>query len=282
MQDNNNTSLREMLEQLPSEELRSKMMQELQKDVSDPDLVRLMLSILEDREMGQLADEPDPQMDVAWKLYQERVRIGLPKRKPKQRRNIRWLSWAAAVVVVLLMFVPTLPQEAEAGKFWDFLNQWKDYVVEFFSPNENVRNLENTFETDHEGMQLVYDETLKLGVDDPKIPKWFDEAFKVDTFEVVNTPYSDGIIFYLADADNIAILRVDIFQLEEKYHGFCRDEEYLFQFEENGAEYKVTQNINRWVAIWNKGNVEYSLSIVCSEDILWKILGSTYETENIK
>lgn len=277
MQNNNDISLQEMLDQLSSEELRTRMMQELQKEEPDADLVRLSLSILEDREMGKTNNQADPQLDEVWKTYQKRVRTGLPKRK--RHINTRWVRWAAVAAVLALVVLPMIPQRAEASRLWEFWNQWKSYVVEFFSPRENVRELDRAFETDHEGMQQIYDEAVKLGVDDPLIPRWFEKTYILGEVKLTQIPSVKGFAAELLSEEKTATFNLDIYD-KEKFHGYFRDEEYKHQFERDGAQYRVTVNNDRWVAIWSIDNVEYSLSIDCSEDTLWRTLKSIYETEN--
>lgn len=277
MQENNNVSLRELLEQLSTEDIDGMLMKELKRKPPDENAVRLILSILEEREKD-LNEELIPQEETAWAEYRESVRTLL---EPEPPRGHRWVSWFATAAVLAMVLIPLIPQRAEATRMWAFLDRWKAGVVEFFGLTEKVRDIDGTFVTDHEGMQQIYDEAVKLGIEEPIIPKHFESSYTVFNWKFTETRYSKGFAAELISSGVIAVFEVDIYD-KETFHGYCRDEEYQYQFEKNGAEYKITHNIDRWVAIWNKENTEYFLTIDCSEDTFWSIIESTYKTEVIK
>ncbi|MCI7809717.1 hypothetical protein MR626_10615 [bacterium] len=274
MQENNNLSLLEMLEQLPTSQLSEMMRQELRKETPDKNAVKLILSILEMREEN--VPELDAQTQAAWDRYQQRVESGsLRPKSSKNRLLVRWVVSAAVIAVALLFLVP---QRADAAGFWGLLNRWRNSILEFFTPDERISDLENAFETDNPGLQKVYDAVLEMGVEDPLVPSWLPENSVLSAFEEINTPVANRILSEFVIGENKAVLIVDSYS-EMTFHGYCGDGINYDSYEKEGATYIIAHNEDKWVSVWTKDNAEYSLSIDCQEETLRRILTSIYEME---
>lgn len=276
MQENNNLSLLEMLEQLPTSQLSEMMRQELRKETPDKNAVKLILSVLEKREEN--VPELDAQTQAAWNRYQQRVEAG--SLRPKSSKNwhlIRWVVSAAVIAVALLFLVP---QRADAAGFWGLLDRWRNSILEFFTPDDRISDLENAFETDNPGLQKVYDTVLEMSVDDPLVPSWLPDNSVLSAFEEINTPAANRILSEFVIGENKAALIVDIYS-EKTFHGYCGDGINYDSYEKEGATYIITRNENKWAAVWVKDNVEYFLTIDCQEDTLRRILASIYEMEEM-
>lgn len=276
MQENNNLSLLEMLEQLPTSQLSEMMRQELRKETPDKNAVKLILSILEKREEN--VPELDAQTQAAWDRYQQRVEEGsLRPKSSKNRLLVRWVVSAAVIAVALLFLVP---QRADAAGFWGLLDRWRNSILEFFTQDERISDLGNAFETDNPGLQKVYDTVLEMGVSTPLVPTWLPENSSMTVFDEINTPVANRVLAEFNIEENKAVLTVAIYK-EKTFHGYCGDGIDFDSYEKEGATYIITRNDNRWVAVWTKDNVEYSLSMDCQEDTLRRILASIYEMEDI-
>ena len=94
MKVHNVTGLRESLEQLQTEELQEILQAELEREAPDPDSVRLLLRVLEEREIDSTSAE---QRDAAWQKYQKKVE-SLQKKPAKHRYTV---AKAASIVAVL-------------------------------------------------------------------------------------------------------------------------------------------------------------------------------------
>lgn len=276
MQGNDNVMpLREMLEHLSTSQLNEMMRLELQNENPDRHSVELILSILEEREAG-IPFEPDAQSEAAWETYQKRLAEG-PIR-PQSGKNLRWLMWVASVAVVLVGLFAVVPQQAEAEGFWGVLARWKSSVLEFFSPGEDISELEHTYETDNPGLQQLYDKAVEMGIEDPLLPEWLEDYLEMTECKVVNTPSVKWIASELSNGDKYAVIKINI-SIEETSHRFYRDDTYSETYEKEGVSYHITQNNDRWVAVWIKDNVEYSISVECQEDVFRSILDSINEME---
>lgn len=273
MQDNTMLSLRERLRELPTGELDEMLHAELRKESPDEYSVRLILSILEEREKPA---EMDAQTEAAWEKYRERMDM-----KPARRRSRSWFrlttTLAATAVLALLVLVP---QRAEALEFIrDVISGWRNDILEFFSPGETVSELKQGFETDHPAMQMIYDTAVEMGIEEPLIPTWFEDNFEITLKEIVSTPSKIRLNFVLMESDRKAILNIDLY-LNETGRGYCGDAEIYKTYERDGVMYEITQNYEKWATIWKKENVEYFLTLDCQEDVLNRILGSIYVLED--
>ena len=274
MQENNNLSLPEILEQLPTSQLSEMMRQELRKETPDKNAVKLILSILEKREEN--VPELDAQTQAAWDRYQQRVESGsLRPKSSKNRLLVRWVVSAAVIAVALLFLVP---QRADAAGFWGLLDRWRNSILEFLTPDERISDLENAFETDNPVLQKVYDAVLEIGVDDPLVPSWLPENSVLKSLDELNTPVAKRVVAEFSIGEKKAVLNVDIYT-EKTFHGYCGDGIDYDSYEKEGTTYIITSNENKWVSVWTKDNVEYSLSIDCQEETLRRILASIYEME---
>ena len=208
MQDNTMLSLRERLRELPTGELDKMLHAELRKETPDEYSVRLILSILEEREKPA---EMDAQTEAAWEKYRERMDM-----KPARRRSRSWFrlttTLAATAVLALLVLVP---QRAEALEFIrDVISGWRNDILEFFSPGETVSELKQGFETDHPAMQLIYDTAVVMGIEEPLIPTWFDEGYEGTVQETVTTPSKRKVSFGINNEEKEAIFNIDFYVTE--------------------------------------------------------------------
>ena len=271
---NNGITLREMLRQMPTDQLDTMLQSELKKQEPDAPIVRLILDILEDRE-PEASMEMDEQTARAWERYQARLAAEKGKQKPAKRLHLRWLLTTAAVLVLVMTFI--IPQQASAETFREMLTRWKQDILEFINPAEKVKSSTVTFQTENEGLQQLYDTALSCGVEDPLIPMWLDE-YELSECKVIETPSSKSITARFTNDNSASVFRVDIYS-EEEFHGFYGDDTYYESFENEGVKYEITRNGDRWVAVWKKDKVEYSITIDCQEDTLRRILASIYVME---
>ena len=188
MQTYNGIGLREALEQMETSGLDELLQAELEKEKPDADAVRLIVSVLEERE-SELPLELTPKDEEAWKQYQKRM-AGLQK-KPLPLRQ--WLTVAASMAIIVGLMFAVVPQQAEAESFWEMLRRWSDNILEIFNPREHVSSLEYHFESDNPGLQQVYDAVVELGVTEPVVPMWLPEGCELTMFSLKDTPMLKGV-----------------------------------------------------------------------------------------
>lgn len=278
MQSNNVTSIRQMLEQMSTEDLREMLDQELHTEPVNGDSIRLIRSILRDRNKD-ITVEMTPNLERAWEKYQRDT-----DKIWEASRRTRWLrSWAlraaAAAAMLLLLMVPIVPQEAGAESLWDALVRWTTEIVEFFGPKDNDhRIVEYEFKTDNPGLQQVYDAVVELGVTDPVVPMWLPEGYELVEFFVDVSPAVTRVHSrFLFGAENL-VFTTDIYNADVS-RMYQREEIGVEEYEYSGIKHYLLRNVETRSVVWVCDNIESSISLNCQEDSVYRIIKSIYSKE---
>jgi len=247
---------------------------ELEKSTPDPDSIRLIMRILEGRE--STAPEPiTASEEAAWQQYQKRM-AGLRKKPAPVRR---WVAVAASLVLVVGLLFAVVPQQAEAETFWEMLQRWSDSLLEMLNPREHMSSLDYSFKTENPGLQQIYDAVVEMGITDPVVPMWLPEGYELIKLEPKNTPMLQGLWACFSMDESQLIYKLDVFS-GEPAHEFYRDDTHFEAYEKNGTLYNITRNIDNWVVVYTKDNIEVTIFVDCQEDTLRRILTSIYELED--
>lgn len=279
MQSNNVTSIRQMLEQMSTEDLREMLDQELHAEPVNGDSIRLIRSILRYRNKD-ITVEMTPNLERAWEKYQRDT----DKIWEASRRTQRLRSWAlraaAAAAMLLLLMVPIVPQEAGAESLWDTLVRWTTEIVEFFGPKDNDhRIVEYEFKTDNPGLQQVYDAVVELGVTDPVVPMWLPEGYELDEFWQDVTRSKTRIHSRFTNGAQELVFCIDKYNADVS-RMYQWDENVIDRFEYGGVVHQIMQNYDLKSVVWSRKNIECYLSIDCQEEIMHSILKSIYTAED--
>lgn len=276
---NDMTSVQELFEQLPTEQLREMLDKELHTEPVNADAIRLLMGILRERNKENPV-QITPATEQAWEKYQqdsEKIWKGA-KRSGKIRNWIIRTASAAAVLAVLLL--PIIPQEAGAESLWDTLMRWTSEIVEFFGPKDNEGRIEEyVFQTDNPGLQQVYDAVVELGVTDPVVPMWLPEGAELVEFWKEDLPASSRVHSRFSMDGNSLIFYVDIYNADVS-HKYQKDTTETEKYECGGVRHYIMQNNGNMVAVWVRDNIECSFSIDCQEEIIYRIIDSIYVTED--
>lgn len=271
MKELNRTSLLESLEQLSTPELDAMLRAELEKEPPDRYAVQLILKVLRERE-ADYPIESNEQIDRAWKKYQDETAQTAPK------SGTTFLKVASTLIVVgALLFA--LPQEANAGSFFDRIAAWTDSIFELFSPGDDSREQkEYVFRTDHPGLQELYDTVTELGVTVPVVPMWLDLKYELVDCKVTETPVVTYLSATYSNGENEIIYELNLYSdnIDREYH---KNEPDVKKHESNGVIHNIMQNEESWVVVWTRANLECSIFIDCREETLRKILDSIYALE---
>lgn len=277
MQQNKNTSLRGVLEQMPTSQLDDMLNQELGKEPPDGNAIRMILDVLWEREKDHPA-EITPQIRKAWEKYQ-RKSAQIDSSNSGSTGFRKWILRAASVAAVVCLLIIAFPQEAEADTLFGRLFRLTDSIVEFFGPgyaNDNL--LVYAFKTDNPGLQQVYDAVVEIGITQPVVPMWLPEGYELLECEKKSTSQKKNVSASFKKADMAIRLAYDVFDIDVS-HEYHIDETNIKIYEKNEIEHTIMRNNDRWVVIWFADNVECSLTLDCQEDTLYQILDSIYVTE---
>lgn len=271
MKEQFNVSLLASLEQLSTPQLNTMLQSELEKELPDEYAVRLILKVLRNRE----SDYPvvfNEQIDDAWKKYERKIQNTASSFKKS-------LVKAAVILVLCSMFLFTLPQEANATSFFDRIAAWTESVFQLFSRSDlNNSQNEYIFQTEHPGLQKLYDEVTKLGVTSPVVPMWLDLEYNFNQYKITTTPTTTKILAIFDSGNNEAVFEMNIYSsnIPREFH---KDVQQAKKYERNEIRHYIFQNRDLWTVVWAQDNIECSLYISCQEDVLYRILDSIYTLE---
>ena len=272
MPDNNKTSLRDELEQLTTEQLDDLLNGELEKETPDGDKVRLILSILWEREK-ELPVQLTPKAENAWNTYKARTaRLDAAEKRAVKLR--RWGLRVASMAMILFCLLCAVPQKAEADSLFDKLARLTDSIIEFFSPGlENDNLIDYEFVTSNPGLQQVYDAVVELGVTDPVVPSWLPEGYELVECKknIISQKISLAAVF--SNGTSEFIYNIDIFDLDVS-HKYQWDGTTVSVYEHCCNKYTLMQNNGRWAAVWFTDGAECFITLDCQEDTLYRILES--------
>ena len=273
MPDKRITFLRGMLDRMDTRQLDEMLQAELEREQPDGNAVRMLLSVLEDRE-DDAHPETTPEVDAAWQQYIARTNSASKGmgRKP--------LLKAASVGVVLALLFAAVPQTAEAGNIWNRLVRWTSSVYELFSPDEErTAPEEYVFRTDNPGLQQVYDTLVAHGVAEPVVPMWLPEGYELVECKTYSVDARMQILATFSDGERTFVFSLYIYDnnISKRYY---LDDDNIVVFEKNGTVFSQMRNDGKWVIIWTKDNIECSIATDCQEDVLRTILRSIYPMED--
>lgn len=272
MKINTIAALRENLERMETRQLDAMLHKELKKETPDGQLVRLIGSVLKEREKDVIP-EIDDRIQQAWDQYRQ-----VHKRPAGVNRR---LVKAASVILVLIAFLMLLPQQASARNFFERIMDWTEDIFSLTSPGENQgRDTDYVFQTDNPGLQEVYDQVTELGVTVPVVPMWLPEGYELTECDIKSTPTNKFLLTTFSDGNSDLLFEIKIYSTNVTHDYFSNGTEKM-SFEKNGVAYTVFRNNNLWVAVWTTENIECSIFIDCQEDILFRILESIYTTEEL-
>lgn len=272
MKQNNVSSVREMLEQMTTQQLDEMLDRELHKEPVDDSAIRLILDILKQREKDLQVKVP-AEMAKAWEQFQSR------REQPKVLKMSSWMLRAASVVLVIGFLFAAIPQKAQAETFFERLARLTADIVEFFGPKDDEARLEEyVFQTDNPGLQQVYYAVVEMGVTEPVVPMWLGDECELTELVLSDSPRKKGLVASFETDQGDVVYKMDIFSTEIA-HQYYKDEVQLETIELHGIKHSITQNDGKWIVIWLNDNYECSIAIDCHEDTLYRILSSIYEME---
>ena len=272
---NSMASRREFLKELSTSELDRMLQAELRKETIDDDLVRLVLSVLEEREKNYPV-ELNEEIAAAAEDFEGTMKM--PRGVPTRKKLSPVLKAASILLVVgLLLFV--VPQAAHAESFFDLLARWTESVFEFFNPaEERDEQPEYVFETEHPGLQQIYDAVVEMGVTDPVVPMWVPDGYELIEHKVMDFGEKKNFQFALRKGESTIMLSLIIHDGNIAVDVY-KDEVGATIYEYNGVTHYVLSNLERQIATWNIDGAVCSVSVDCQEDILIDIIKSIYQSE---
>ena len=259
-------------------QLRALLHNQLQEKPVDGALVRLILSVLKEREP---VNEPEINEScmAAWDTFKEdcaRDQLQLsakPSRKPG-----KWLLKMTAAVAAVAVLILALPRVSGTENVVDMLCQWKESVFDFFQPEATEPAY--VFKTDHPGLQELYDTVAYYGITQPVVPMWIEDEYVLIEIKTTSTPAKIRICAIFSNGNKELVFTADLYgtAVPHKYESEETDQNGIV-IEISDIKHHVSPNNDAWVTVWTRDNLKCSLTVECSEDILYRMLKSIYKLE---
>lgn len=259
---------RRILEQMSTDQLDDLLHSELKEAYPDDDSVRLILSVLRERERDSTFEINSEILEVL-----EQYNTDIPKRPSK---TFTALNMASIVVIICVIFL-SIPSTAKATVA-EFFTRCTDSVYALIDPNGIHNNNEYAFETDHSGLQKIYDSAISIGIIEPVVPMWLPGSTTLTQCEAVLYEDHKKLMSRLEDDVYKIVFTIDIFDSIAP-HEYQKDTTDVKIREINGVVHMIMKNYDMWSVFWVNGNTECLLTINCSEDDLFNILNSIYYME---
>lgn len=274
MKENNVAFRREFLEKLSTTELDGMLQKELQNESIDDNLVRMVLSVLEERERNWPIEFND---EIAADI--ERFENSINAQRGAQAKSKwHWTLKVASVLLVVGLLLFVAPQAVHAENFFEMLARWTDSIFEFFDPNNDRKQPEYVFETDHAGLQQIYDATVELGITDPIIPMWVPEGYALQDISTIGQSMDSTILATLSKNENYILINV-MMRAQEIPFRHEKDSEDVVIVELAGVQHYILSNFDEYIVAWVLNGVECSLVTNCQEEELHCMLKSIYKME---
>lgn len=252
------------MDQLPAEQLKSLLQEQLEKERPDAELVRQLLQELE------LRIEPAGQ--DRWQQFREEA--AEKQRRAESRK--RWLVSSVAILLMVCLLVMTIPGKASAESIWAKLARWTDSVFEFLNPSDVQGGY--TYTTNHPGLQQVYDTVTELGVTQPVVPMWIPEEYELERIVVDEQRHKTVVTANFIFANSSIMFSLHVFD-KDTASFYAKDAEQVEVVERAGVDHYITSNGKMKTVTWTVENIECTISIDSQEEILIPIFDSIYEME---
>lgn len=274
MEVNNRTP--EALARLPREELRRILTAELHKNTEqiNDDFVRLLLAELQNRGSDPNYIDDDAVEATCEKFQQDTA----PKQKPRRHWYQSWMLKVASVILVLGILFFALPAAAEAGEVKDVLGWWSDSMFKLITPGKQMRTQPYVFETDHPGLQELYDTVTELGITQQIVPQELSKEFELTEIKKFEFTGETSIFAHLIDNDKEILFTVIIHNSQAMLQHEKTPEDVPV-WELAGVEHYVISNTDELIITWVMDNIECTVTTDCPEEDVYDFIKSIYASE---
>lgn len=274
--DNFNTSDREALEQMPTEDLHEILRQSAQPESeTDESTILIVLEILEKRE----ATETPNEVASAWERFEQKhLAPTEPERfeeihtpKPKKHRSFAKIAGIAAAVALAIFAAGTLITPVEGSNLWNVIANWTKETL-------GIRNAATEWNEEEIPAQLVElsEKMNEYKLDVPYLlPTYIPKGYR--TTETIVDERDDAVVFLcqMENGSNEVVFQFSLLKKDDGTSQVQKDEDdpeiYLAP---DGTPVYIIQNMNVYNAIWTKGDVEVIIHNMPSKEELTKIIDS--------
>ena len=259
-------------EQLPTQELDQILQAELEREHPNEEVVLPILRTLEEREKDYPVEKTPEILSLLGKSNEHET----PSKHSHNRRG--WIAGIAALAAVVCIVVMALPRTVGAESVFDVLFRWTGSIFEFLDPDKTNPNVDDTFRTDHPGLQQLYDKVTELGVTEPVVPMWLPEGFEL--IDLKTTSIRDG--GYKVNAafkNNDKFVSISYRISTDVMTKFEKEDTGMEMYDCAGISHVIAQNGENLSVTWTIDGVECSMNTDVSKAEAYTIIKSIYRSE---
>lgn len=188
------------------------------------------------------------------------------------RKPRKWMSRAIAIAAVLTVLLVMVPPAFGAENIFEILGRWTQDVFCFFAPCEEGY----VYKTDHPGLQQLYDTMQEHGATERCVPTWLPEGYELEALKIFEQRMSTKIISKFSNGDSFVIVSFEVHD-EKTSNAYPKDDDSIEVFEREGIKHYIMPNDEKWIGIWNTGNIECSVTVNEDIEFLYKLIKSIYK-----
>ncbi len=259
--------------QMPTEELDQILQVELRKEYPSEEVVLPILNELEEREQDYPI-EKTPEYFASLKKLGEYKTSG-----QGSKRKTGWIAGVAALAAAICIVIMAMPRTVGAESIFDILFRWTGSVFEFFTTEQDTTNppVELVFETDHPGLQKLYDKVTEFGVTDPVVPMWLPEGFVLSELKEFFIPNGNGLHVRFEDGSKgVSITYRISTDITAKFE---KEDTAIEAYDYADVDHFILDNEKNLSATWTIDGVECLLSADVSREDFYEIIKSIYRGE---
>lgn len=272
MKEKNISFRREELEKLSTLELDQILRAELDSDTPERETVLLVLSILEDRDPTSSQNCPEG-AEEAWDDFVNRTNYSKQPIEKPIRKTRKWFLPVVAAAAIVLILLISVPQAVGAENIFEIFGRWTRDLFSFSNEVGDQSNETYIFQTDHEGLQQVYDAVVEQGVTAPVVPTWIPEGYELDDIRVLQQSVSTKVYARLISEDGYIQIIVECYSSKPS-DVYPKDDADVSIYNASGVYYYVFRNEDTWIGIWNNGNTTCSLTTTDTNQVLYQMIKS--------
>lgn len=271
------TFSREELEKLSTLELDTILREELDSDTPERETVLLVLSILEKRDPTDSENRPQG-AEEAWERLLNRPRQTDSKMPKLGRKPAKWLGAVVAAVLAVVLLI-AVPQRVGAENIFQIIGRWTRDIFNLSDGTEQQTQDEYVFQTDHEGLQRLYDAVVAQGITDPVVPTWLPENYALSELKTITETNKIFTIFHYGTKYVQVSIENDCTESSYKYP---KDDDNVEIIELMGQKYYIMPNGETWKAVWiTDNNLECYIVTNDTEEVLKMIINSIHRRMDI-
>ena len=274
MKEKNISFRREELEKLSTLELDQILRAELDSDTPERETVLLALSILEDRDPTNSQKCPEG-AEEAWDDFVNRTGYLKQSVEKPIRKASKWFLPVAAAAAIVLILLISVPQAVGAENIFEILGRWTCDLFSFSNEVENQSNETYIFQTDHEGLQQLYDAVVEQGITAPVVPMWIPEKYQLEEIKTFQKFSNTKVYARLSRNDRFVQITIEEVNSSSS-NVYPKDIEDAEIYVAAGVYYYIVPNEETLKAIWSYENNECSIVTNENLEMLYMILNSIH------